>query len=397
MVTPIPSGSTIGILGGGQLGRYLVMAAHHLGYRTMVLDPDPGCPAGQVGTTLLVGAYDDEGLLARLAEGCQVITYEFENVPTNAIKFLVSRGVPVRPGLKALEVAQNRVQEKTWCRNLGIPTAPFYPVNTYEEFLQVIEDFGCPVLFKTVSGGYDGKGQSLLSDRSQSDAVWADLGAGRVPLIAEGFVAFTMEVAIIVARSLHGDVTYFPLVKTIHDKGILDVTIAPAPATDAIRKTAEDYAGRLANALDLVGILAVEFFVDPDQGLLVNEMAPRPHNSGHYTMEATSVSQFEQQIRAVTGMPLASPRLLHPAAMVNLLGHLWGDSEAVLPLEKAVAVPGAHVYLYGKAAPRIGRKMGHITVVAEPPEVAVERALTARRGVDRSGLKKTPSKPVSDQ
>ena len=397
MVTPIASGSTIGILGGGQLGRYLVMAAHHLGYRTMVLDPDPGCPAGQVGTTLLVGAYDDETLLGRLAEECQVITYEFENVPTKAITLLVSRGVPVRPGLKALEVAQNRVQEKTWCRNLGIPTAPFYPVNTYEEFLHAIEDLGCPVLFKTVSGGYDGKGQSLLSDKSQSDAVWADLGGGRVPLIAEGFVNFTMEVAIIVARSVDGDVTYFPLVKNIHDKGILDVTIAPAPASDAVRKAAEDYAGRLANALDLVGILAVEFFVDPDRGLLVNEMAPRPHNSGHYTMEATSVSQFEQQIRAVTGMPLAQPELLHPAAMVNLLGHLWADSDKALALQSALEVPGVHVYLYGKSAPRIGRKMGHITAVAESSDVAVERAMTARRGVDRRDPTKNPSRPASDQ
>lgn len=397
MVTPIPSGSTIGILGGGQLGRYLVMAAHHLGYRTMVLDPDPGCPAGQVGTTLLVGAYDDAGLLERMAEECRVITYEFENVPVKALTFLESQGVPVRPGLKALEVAQNRVQEKSWCRNLGIPTAPFYPVNSHEDFLQAIEDLGCPVLFKTVSGGYDGKGQSLLSDRSQSDTVWADLGGGRVPLIAEGFVAFTMEVAIIVARALDGEVTYFPLVKNIHDHGILDVTIAPAPAIDAIRKDAEDYAGRLAKALDLVGILAVEFFVDPDRGLLVNEMAPRPHNSGHYTMEATSVSQFEQQIRAVTGMPLAAPQLLHPAAMVNLLGHLWGDADAALPLHKALEVPGAHVYLYGKATPRVGRKMGHITVVADSPEVAVDRAVAARQGVDRSGLSKNPSKPGSSQ
>ncbi len=379
---PIPSGSTIGILGGGQLGRYLVIAAQHLGYRVMVLDPDPGCPAGQVGAQLLVGAYDDPSLIQQMAEHCVVVTYEFENVPTSAIKQLVAAGIPVRPGLKALEVAQNRVQEKTWCRNLGIPTAPFYPVANHEDFLKAIEDLGCPILFKTASGGYDGKGQRLLRDLRDSDSVWADLGAGRIPLIAEGWIAFTMEVAIIVSRSVDGDVTYFPVVKNVHDQGILDLTVAPAPVTDDVRRTAEEYAGRLAEALELVGILAVEFFVDSDGKLLVNEMAPRPHNSGHYTLEATSVSQFEQQIRAVTELPLAYPTLLHPAAMVNLLGHLWANTEGALPLERALAVTGSHVYLYGKKKPRVGRKMGHITVVAESPERAVERALKARHGVD---------------
>ncbi len=379
---PIANGSTIGILGGGQLGRYLVMAAKHLGYPTIVLDPDPTCPAGQVGAKLLVGAYDDPKLLQQLSERCAVVTYEFENVPTNAIQQLISSGTLVRPGPRALEVAQNRVQEKTWCRYLGIPTAPFYPVNNHDDFIQSIHNLGCPILFKTVSGGYDGKGQRLLRDMSESEAVWSDLGAGVVPLVAEGWVAFTLEVAIIVARSADGDVTYFPVVQNVHERGILDLTVAPAPVDDELRRMAEDYAGRLAHALDLVGILAVEFFVDPEGRLLVNEMAPRPHNSGHYTLEGTSLSQFEQQIRAVTGLPLAEPTLLHPTAMVNLLGHLWGDTEGALPLERALAIPGAHVYLYGKAKPRVGRKMGHITVVAATSDLAVERALQARRGVD---------------
>lgn len=379
---PIANGSTIGILGGGQLGRYLVMAAKHLGYPTIVLDPDPTCPAGQVGAKLLVGAYDDPKLLQQLSERCAVVTYEFENVPTNAIQQLISSGTLVRPGPRALEVAQNRVQEKTWCRNLGIPTAPFYPVNNHDDFIQSIHNLGCPILFKTVSGGYDGKGQRLLRDMSESEAVWSDLGAGVVPLVAEGWVAFTLEVAIIVARSADGDVTYFPVVQNVHERGILDLTVAPAPVDDELRRMAEDYAGRLAHALDLVGILAVEFFVDPEGRLLVNEMAPRPHNSGHYTLEGTSLSQFEQQIRAVTGLPLAEPTLLHPTAMVNLLGNLWGDTEGALPLERALAISGAHVYLYGKAKPRVGRKMGHITVVAATSDLAVERALQARRGVD---------------
>lgn len=375
----LPQGSTIGILGGGQLGRFLVIAAHHLGYRSIVLDPDPHCPAGQVGGELIVAAYDDQEALDVLASRIAVATYEFENVSVASVEHLQTRGIAVRPGLKALTVAQNRIQEKTLCLGLGIPTAPFAAVSEYADLIAALRHIGFPLMVKTTTGGYDGKGQRVVRDAKHVEAVWRELGAGSRPLIVEGWVDFAWEASIIVARDVDGGLQYFPLVENQHVDGILDVTVAPAQGGKALEEKAKEYAGALAVALELVGILAVEFFVTRDGRLLVNELAPRPHNSGHYTMESTTVSQFEEMVRAVVELPLAVPNLLFPAAMVNLLGDLWLGRPDGPDFSQALAIPGSHLYLYGKSDPRPGRKMGHLTVVDSAGERAASAALRARR------------------
>ncbi len=378
-MNPLPTSSVIGILGGGQLGRYLVIASHHLGYRCVVLDPDPDCPAGQVGAELIVSDYDDEQALDQMAAKVAVATYEFENVPVPSVQRIQAHGVEVRPGLKALSVSQNRIQEKTLCLGLGIPTAPFAAVSEYQDLIVALGHIGFPLMVKTATGGYDGKGQRVVRDAQVVESVWNQLGAGTHPLIVEGWVDFAAEVSIVVARARDGEIEYFPLVENQHVEGILDVTVAPAQVGAGIAAKAKEYAGALAAALELVGILAVEFFVTRDGRLLVNEMAPRPHNSGHYTMEACAVSQFEEMIRAVAGLPLANPKLLYPAAMVNLLGDLWQGRSESPAFDKALALSGAHLYLYGKTEPRVGRKMGHLTVIEGSADQAARTALRARR------------------
>ena len=372
--------TTIGILGAGQLGRMLALAGYPLGLRFRLLDPAADASAGQLAEHQ-PGGYDDAATLEQFAAGLDVITFEFENVPVAAARALAEH-VPVFPPPAALEAAQDRLTEKTFFQNLGIATPPFAPVDTRADLAAAIAQIGLPAVLKTRRLGYDGKGQQVLRAPADAEAAWNALGGA--PLILEGFVPFVRELSILAARGRDGQVACFPLVENHHRGGILRLSLAPAPGlTPALQAAAEGIAHAALDALGYVGLLAIELFeVDvrrpttDDEGpacggqssLLVNEMAPRVHNSGHWSIEGAETSQFEQHLRAVLGLPLGPTAVRGAAAMVNLIGG-WPEPAAVL------AVPGAHLHLYGKA-PRRARKVGHITVRADSP-AALEAPLRA--------------------
>jgi 5-(carboxyamino)imidazole ribonucleotide synthase len=348
----------IGILGAGQLGRMLALAGYPLGLRFRFFDPAPDAPAGQLAEHI-VAEYADEDALRRFAQGVDVFSYEFENVPVEAARFL-SRFAPVYPPTSALEAAQDRLSEKTLFRDVGIPTPPFAPVDTLADLRTAVERIGLPAVLKTRRFGYDGKGQRVLQTPEDVDRAWQALGGA--PLILEGFIPFEREVSVLAVRSRTGETAFYPLVENQHRDGILRLSLAPARSSIIHQQSsilACDYASRVLAALDYVGVLAIEFF-EHEGRLLANEMAPRVHNSGHWTIEGAATSQFENHLRAVLGWPLGATTLRGHAAMVNLIGAL-PDTQAVL------AIPGAHLHLYGKA-PRPGRKLGHIALQAEDPE-----------------------------
>lgn len=351
----------VGILGGGQLGRMLALAGYPLGLRFRCLDPAPDATAGKV-CAQLVAAYDDPQALARLAEGAAVITYEFENVPAAALHTLQSR-CPVYPPGGALAATQDRLHEKNLLQQLGIATPPFVPVGSEAELQAALAQTGLPAVLKTRRFGYDGKGQRVLHSAADAAAGWAALGGS--PLIVEGFVAFERELSMLAVRSRSGETVFYPLVENTHREGILFRSLAPAPTVDAaLQAQAEEYAARVLAHLDYVGTLAIELFQVGNE-LLANEMAPRVHNSGHWTIEGAETSQFENHLRAILGLPLGSTAAVGHSAMTNLIGST-PDPAALL------AVPGAHLHLYDKAA-RPGRKLGHITLRADSPTVLVER------------------------
>jgi 5-(carboxyamino)imidazole ribonucleotide synthase len=344
-------GSTIGMLGGGQLGRMAAMAAARLGYHVHVYAQDMGEPAVEVCSQATIGAWDDQTALSRFAASADVITLEFENVPVDTVTFLAGLKT-VHPGIGALSVAQDRIAEKTFMQGLGIRTARWAPVRSSDELRAATSGVGMPAILKSARLGYDGKGQVRITNPDVAEAAWASLG--RVPAILEGMVAFDSEISVVLARGQDGTVEAYPAVQNIHDSGILSETIAPAPIDQAIAVEAGRLSRMIAEALDYVGVLAVEFFVC-GTSLLVNEIAPRPHNSGHWTIDACYVSQFEQQVRAVAGLPLGTTARHSNAVMVNLIG------EAALDWQTYLADPGALLHLYGKSEIRAGRKMGHVT------------------------------------
>ena len=345
--------TTIGVLGGGQLGRMMALAGYPLGLRLRFLDPAIDAPAGQVAEHI-VGEYDDHGALEWFAQGVDAVTYEFENVPVEAARYLAER-VPVFPPPEALSVSQDRVVEKSFFRDLGILTAPFAPVNSWEDLETRLREMGTPAVLKTCRLGYDGKGQAVIRSVEDAEAAWNAIGGQ--PLVLEGFVPFERELSIIGVRDREGNTAFYPLVENHHREGILRLSIAPAPdVTPELQGEAEGYARHVMQALGYVGALAVELFQVGGR-LLANEMAPRVHNSGHWTIEGAETSQFENHLRAMAGLPLGSTAAVGYSAMLNLIGSL--------PDEKRVlSVPGAHLHLYGKA-PRPGRKLGHVTVRAD--------------------------------
>lgn len=348
----LPPGSTIGIIGGGQLGRMTALAAARLGYRCHIFTPEDDSPAAQVSAAATVAAFDDAAALERFAERVQVVTFEFENVPSDSVRVLAGK-VPVRPAWNALHIAQDRLREKRFFAGLGIATAPWREVGGPDALAAAVGALGHPAVLKTVRLGYDGKGQvKIEADTDLADA-WRRMGAGIGVL--EGFIDFEREVSTIVARGADGATACFDTVENRHRHHILDVTLAPAPIPAALAAEAADIATRAAAALDLVGLLAVEMFVTRDGRLLVNEMAPRPHNSGHWTIDACITDQFEQFVRAVCGLPLGSPVRHSDAEMKNLVG------DEVNRWAEILAEPGAKLHLYGKREPRPGRKMGHVT------------------------------------
>jgi 5-(carboxyamino)imidazole ribonucleotide synthase len=349
----IPPGSTIGILGGGQLGRMTALAAAELGYRVVVLTPEEDAPASHVSALTIHADYADEAALSHLARVADVVTLEFENVPAEAVSFLEGLGKPVRPGSRVLAVAQDRVAEKDFARRIGGGTAPYEKVDTLKALIPALERIGRPSVLKTRRMGYDGKGQRIIAHRDNPVEAWDAIGGK--PAILEGFVKFNREISVIVARGLDGTVRAYVPVENRHRDHILAETIAPAPISREMAKQAESLAARLATQLDLVGLLAVEMFVTDDGRILVNELAPRPHNSGHWTIDACMVSQFEQLVRAVCGLPLGSPERHADAVMSNLLG------DDVSRWAELLKEPDARLHLYGKAEARKGRKMGHVT------------------------------------
>ena len=347
----IAPGATIGMLGGGQLGRMAALAAANLGYKVHVLTPERDSPAAQVSAATTIADYTDRAALEAFAASVDVVTYEFENVPVEAAELLAEK-VPVRPGAEALRVAQDRLREKEFAANLGIGTAPFRAVGAADELASAIAAIGTPAVLKTRRMGYDGKGQTKILPDTAPDDAWAAIGGQ--PAILEGFVSFSMEISVIVARGLDGQTLCYPPVENRHVNHILDTTIVPAPIPPALAAEAEEIARKMAEALDLVGLLAVELFVTGDGRVLMNEIAPRPHNSGHWTMDACVTSQFEQQVRAVCGLPLGSVERHGDAEMKNLIGDEANDWLDIL------RDPAAKLHLYGKAEARPGRKMGHV-------------------------------------
>lgn len=352
MTRALPFGSSIGIIGGGQLGRMLASAAARLGYRTIVLDPDADCPAAQLANDVIAAPYDDRGALAELAKRCAVLTYEFENVPVEPLRVLADH-IAIHPPVAALEVAQDRVVEKAFLNGLGIETAKWRSIDDPQELGHALLDLGGDCILKTRRLGYDGKGQAVIKAGAPIGDVFESLGG--VPSILEKRVAFDREISVVAARGLDGTVQCFDPAENVHAQGILRRSSVPAAVDAAVSSAAAGIAKQILTHLTYVGVVGVEFFVTTEGGLLVNEIAPRVHNSGHWTEVACAVSQFEQHIRAVAGLPLGSPDRHSDCVMTNLIGADVNDVPVILT--KA----GTAVTLYGKAEARAGRKMGHYT------------------------------------
>ncbi|MBK1679799.1 5-(carboxyamino)imidazole ribonucleotide synthase [Rhodocyclus tenuis] len=371
--------ATLGLLGGGQLGRFFVNAAHELGYRVVVLDPDPDSPAGRIADQHLAAAYDDPAALDHMAATCAAISTEFENVPAGSLAWL-ARSLPVRPGAEAVSICQNRCAEKAFLRRFGLPLAPYAEIRCAED-VQLADADLFPGILKVARFGYDGKGQVVVDNRAQAREAFVRFGFE--PCVLEKKLELERELSVVLARDENGEVRCFAAAENLHRRGILDVSFVPhARAGEAA--AAERLAVELAQRMDYVGVLAVEFFV-VGKRIYINEMAPRPHNSGHYTLDACATSQFEQQVRALCGLPLGDPRRHSAAVMVNLLGDLWyGDGEEAArepDWRKLLAVPNLKLHLYGKPDARPGRKMGHFTVLGSEAATAVETALAVHQSI----------------
>jgi 5-(carboxyamino)imidazole ribonucleotide synthase len=369
--------STLAVIGSGQLGRMFIQAAQRMGYHTGVLGASEETPAAQVAHWTIVGAPDHLPALQALAQRADAITVEFENVSAPALRWLARHRI-VRPGWRTVWTSQNRIREKSFLARNAIPHAPWRPVRTDGELQTAVRELGIPLILKTSSSGYDGKGQVLVDRAGDALEAWSSLG--QVACVAEGWVEFAVECSVVVARGHDGSAVAYPVGLNHHSRHILDITMMPAPIGPVVALEARTLALTVAQALGTVGVLTVEFFLTADGRLMVNEIAPRPHNSGHLTIEAGSSSQFEQQVRALCGLPLGSSDLIMPAAMVNLLGELWADGEP--RWDEALRLdPGVKLHLYGKRSAKVGRKMGHLTVLDPVPEYALARALAARRAL----------------
>ena len=368
---PLPPNATIGLVGGGQLGRMSALAAARLGYRCHILTRETNSPAAQVSHAVTISDYSDPVSLRAFADAVDVISFEFENISAEGLDLLASIR-PVRPAPSVLRISQDRVDEKTFLNAAGIPTAPWAPVGSRQELHQAVQRLGLPAVLKTTRLGYDGKGQAMLRSAGELDAAWERLDPK--PLVLEGFVDFAQEISVVVARGADGSVSAFDTVENRHRNHVLDLTLAPARIAEAVHQAAQSIARRVVEALDLIGLLAVEMFVDNTGNVLVNEIAPRPHNSGHWTIDACPASQFELHIRAIAGLKLPPATRHSDAVMKNLIGP---EGMALWPA--AVAEPGIIPHLYGKAEALPGRKMGHVTRLfprgALPGDFGVEAAL----------------------
>lgn len=374
----ISAPAMLGMLGGGQLGRFFVIAAHELGYQVTVLDPDKNSPAGKIADVHLCANYDDAGALEQMAKTCQAVTTEFENVPAQTLEKLAET-VTVRPSAECVAVAQNRVLEKNFIKNAGLPVAPFAVINDVSD-LPVDDSALYPAILKVARFGYDGKGQARV--KNQAEALQAFKEFKQEVCVLEQMLALDLEVSVVLARDAAGKIASFSTAENSHLNGILDISIAPARCSEVIKANAQELAKKLAAQLNYVGVLGVEFFLVGNQ-LLVNEIAPRPHNSGHYTIDACITNQFEQQVRVMTGLPLGNSALHSDAVMVNILGDSWfptseKDSALEPAWNKALSHANLKLHLYGKHEPRKARKMGHFTVIDKDLKTALNAALVAR-------------------
>ena len=370
---PILPGSTIGVLGSGQLGRMLALVARSMGYRVHVLSPGWDTPTGQVSDVEVVAAYEDLVAVQQFAEAVDVVTYEFENVPANTA-VTCNQYAPLRPGAHVLRVAQNRLREKQFMRDNDLPVTAFAEVNSLADLEAGLAMVGCPAVLKTAVSGYDGKGQVKISQPDEAAEAWEAIG--KRPAVLEAWVAFEREVSVVAARGLDGAFAHYGLIENTHVNHILDVSVAPVLVGSEVEETAVALVRRLLDRLDVVGVLCVEFFLKATGQLLINEIAPRPHNSGHLTIEGCVTSQFEQQLRTVCGLPLGDTSYVHSVAMANLLGDLWerGEPDWTVVLQD----PFVKLHLYGKQEARPGRKMGHLTALAVTVEEAKRRVREAR-------------------
>ena len=375
-MTPILPGAALGVLGSGQLGRMFALAARRMGYRVHTFSPDNDTPTGQVADVEVVADYDNLDAVRAFARNVEVVTFEFENVPAETAE-AVAAIVPVRPSGHVLHVTQHRLREKNWLAQAGLPHTPFRRVTSVGELTAALGELGCPAILKTAGFGYDGKGQVHIHAMSEADAAWQALGGQECVL--EAFVSFEREVSVVAARGQDGDFAHYGLIQNTHVGGILDISVASPGLGPGGQSDAINIARAVLEGLDVVGVLCVEFFQTRDGRLLINELAPRPHNSGHLTIDACVASQFEQQLRAACGLPLGSTRQLRPAAMANLLGDLWQGGEP--DWAAALALLDVTLHLYGKEEARPGRKMGHLTALADTPEQAERQVRQAREAL----------------
>ncbi len=361
-------GATLGVIGGGQLGRYFVIKARQLGYAVWVLDPDATAPAMQIANVALVANYDDAKALSQLGDACDAVTIEFENVPAKSLQLLQSM-TQLAPGPASVELAQDRMLEKQKATESGLLPVPHVSITSQQDITRLGSDVTFPAILKTSRLGYDGKGQRTCNTRNELALAFSEFGA--VPCVLEQQIDLAAEVSVVLARGFDGSVAVFPVAQNVHREGVLFTSVVPAMQPSIITANASAQAQSLAHAIEHVGVLAVEFFVAQDGTLYFNEMAPRPHNSGHYTLDATLCSQFEQQVRVMCRQPLGATDLLSPVAMVNLLGDLWVKKSP--NIEHLFGSRGCHLHLYEKAAARAGRKMGHVTCLAGDNVSALER------------------------
>lgn len=380
METVIPPGSTIGLLGGGQLGRMFGIAARRMGYRVHTFEPSPDSPAGQISDQEFNGPYTDRELLKEFVESVDVVTFEFENIPAEVVD-RISQSKPVHPRAEVLHICQNREREKDFLRKHQYPHVPYTIISNQKELDVALETIGTPSVLKTADFGYDGKGQRKITQGDRFD--FSRFGAERA--ILEKWISFDRELSIVCARNADGEVCAFPASENVHTSHILDYSIVPARIKPEIQHRAVSIAENIAADLNVIGLIAVEFFLTRDNHLLVNELAPRPHNSGHFTFDACLTSQFEQQLRAVCGLPFGSPALLRPAVMVNLLGDLWSGGRQP-DWRPILSHPCAKFHLYGKLEGRSGRKMGHFCVLRETIEQALAEALEIKQELMHANL-----------
>lgn len=358
-VTKILPGTTLGMLGGGQLGRMFTIAARTMGYDVVVLDPDKESPAGKLATTHICADYADQAALEQISKNCDAVTTEFENVPAATLAAL-AKTCPVRPGAKAVTIAQDRIHEKNFLKDNGFSTAPFAVIHSLQDLQKNITEIGTPAILKVSRFGYDGKGQFGLNTEADAEKAWKNLQGEACVL--EQRMPLDIELSVVLARGVEGEVVTYPVSENIHEGGILDVSVVPARINKTLETKVIDIAKQIVSALDYIGIMAVEFFVSNGK-VLVNEIAPRPHNSGHFTLDACVTDQFEQQVRAVCGLPLGDTSLLSPVVMINMLGDIWHDGQTP-KWQKLLDHPNVKLHLYGKREARPGRKMGHFNVLS---------------------------------